>query len=112
MKKPGKKIILEGASGASYPFHVYPLDSQLDPIGGVYVVTKRKEHPDGRRTHSRIYAGQAADLSARLAEHRASSTFRGRRADCVCVLPEDVESRRIEIESDLLSRFRPPGNAK
>ena len=111
MKKLGK-ITLKGASGASYRFSVYPYESEFGPTkGAVYFVTKRKEKAGGRHSHSRIYAGQTADLSASVAGHRKSSSLQSRGPNCVCVHTEGLESTRLEIESDLMSIYRPPGNA-
>lgn len=109
MKKLGK-ITLEGASGASYRFSVYPWDAEFGAVSGVYMVTKRRTRPGGRHTHSRIYAGQTGDLSAQVSAHRRSATLKDREANCVCVHAEPAESTRLKIESDLMLKFRPPCN--
>jgi hypothetical protein len=109
MKKFGK-IVLEGASGASYPFKVYPWQADFKPEGGVFVVTKRKQLKGGRRAHSRIFAGQTANLSTRVAECRDTKAFQGHEANCICVHTEPAEKKRVAIETDLLSKFRPPCN--
>lgn len=109
MKRLGK-IILKGASGASYRFRVFPWESDFRAEGAVYFVTKRKEKAGGGHAHKRIYAGQTGDLSECVADHRKSSSLQGRAANCICVHAEASESKRIEIESDLMSAYRPPCN--
>lgn len=110
MKSKKTKITVPGASGASYRFTVHDLESALPTSGAVYFITRRTEHEGRRHTHARIYAGHAADVAARVTDHRNFATFDSHKPNCVCVLPEKVEAERVRIESDLISKFRPPCN--
>ena len=110
MKKKVRKIVLEGASGASYRLRVRPWDHEFGAVGAVYVVTERKERMDGGHWHSRIFAGQTGDLSARVADHRKFASFESRGANCVCFIKETRESERVRIEADLMKKYRPPCN--
>jgi hypothetical protein len=102
--------MIKGASGASYRFRVHALEAEFGAEGAVYVVTKSRPLAEGRSAHTRIFAGQTGDLSASVAEQRRSPSVLGLGPNCVCVHPEAVESKRLAIESDLLSVFRPPCN--
>ena len=109
MKKLGK-IMLKGASGASYRFRVYPWESEFESSAAVYIVTKRKEKDGGKHTHSPLFAGQTEDLALSVADHRKSSALQGRDANCVCIHAEKSEVKRVEIESDVMALYWPPCN--
>lgn len=109
MTKLGK-VIFEGASGNSWEFNAYTMDTNFKEIGAVYFVTKRTEKSDGGGEHTRIYVGQTGDLSDRFDNHHQEECFQDHNANCICVHQEDNESTRLSIEADLIENYNPPCN--
>jgi len=99
------RITLRGRSGATYDFDVYPWGQQFNPVGGVYVVLR--EPADGI-----IYVGQTGDLSARFDVHHKAACFQLHGRRYIGVRVENSEQRRLVIEDDLITAYRPPCNEK
>lgn len=99
-----------GASGTNYEFEVYPWGTNFNAVGAVYFVTERSRNSDGGYNHSRIYVGQTSDLSERFDDHHKAGCFGKKGANCICVHTEDIESRRLRIEADLIAKYAPPCN--
>jgi hypothetical protein len=102
-------VKFRGASGTEYPFTAYSRDHVFEPIGAVYFVTRRERSEDGTHGHVRIYLGQTGDLAHRPFDHK-TPCFDEHGADCLCVHAEPSESKRVNIESDLVHAFKPPCN--
>lgn len=109
MAKLGE-LVLEGASGASYTFSVYPWGTNFKAIAGVYYVSKREAKSDGGGTHTKIYVGQTEDLSERFDNHHRADCFRRHGANCISVHLDDDEDSRLAKESDLINALDPPCN--
>ena len=93
----------KGKSGAEYSFDVYPLDTNWkDNISGVYFVTRRHQKADSRFYHDKIYVGQSTDIKERHVNHHRESCFSKKDANCLCILIENSETRRLAIEKDLI----------
>ncbi len=99
------RITLAGASGAKYPFDVYPWGTEFRPIGGVYSVLRRD--PDGYRV---IYVGETGDLSERCDNHHQAACFALNRKTHIGVLVEAARDRRLFIEADIRRFYNPPCN--
>jgi len=102
-------LTLTGKSGTNYTFQMFPLDTQFKALGAVYVITKRTQGSNGG-THSLIYIGQTGDLSTRFDDHHKEDCFKRHGANCIGVLLNESEDRRLEIEMDLLAAYHWPCN--
>lgn len=102
---------ISGESGTSYKFAIYPFDtSWKDDVDCVYAVTKRTKKSGGGGSHAYIYIGQTDDLKARLEDHHKQQCFEEHNANCICVHRESSESKRLEIEDDILKNHSWPCN--
>jgi predicted GIY-YIG superfamily endonuclease len=99
-----------GKSGQKYTFEVYAFDSSWGEVAVVYLVTKRTKKPDGGGSHAHIYVGQTDNLKERFGSHHKADCFTSHGANCLCVLQESSEERRLAIESDILDGGNWPCN--
>lgn len=109
LNKIGDRV-LKGASGTNYTFHVYPLNTSFEPLPAVYVISKRVSDLAGGGTHTTLYIGQTGDLSERFDCHHKAPCWERRQANCISVLVEQNEGRRLAIETDLVRAINPPCN--
>lgn len=91
-----------GISGKKYSFDIYQYDSTWKEVAVVYVVTKRVQNPKGGGSHTNIYVGETGNLKERFGGHHKSDCFTNNGANCLSVLHESSEDRRLAIESDIL----------
>ncbi len=96
-----------GASETKYEFDVYSRDINFQKVAAVYFITKRTQESAGGYTHIPIYVGQTNDLSERFDDHHKASCFKRHGANCICTYREDDETKRLRIESDLISQYSP-----
>jgi len=92
---------ISGQSGTKYTFGMYAFPGNWNPIGAVYIITKREIRTDGKGYHTHIYAGQTGDLSVRHERHHRKPCFDKHGANCIGVLLEENEQRRLDIETDI-----------
>lgn len=90
-----------GKSGAKYTFEVYPLDTEFNSVGAVYVFSRRTIGSDGRGTHSLLYIGQTESLGERIPNHEKWPCVLGEGANCICVRIDQRETSRLVTETDL-----------
>jgi hypothetical protein len=102
-------LVLTGKSGTKYTFEMYPLDTSFRVVGGVYIITKRTVVSAGG-SHSLIYVGHTGNLSERFDDHHKADCFKRHGANCIGVLLEENEQRRLAIEADLLKAYDWPCN--
>ena len=106
-----RTIKFTGISDKSYEFTAYSWDTIFkNNCGAVYFVTKRSRNANGGYTHIRIYVGQTEDLSTRFDNHHKQTCFDKYGANCICVLGEQNENKRLMIEQDLIKKYHPPCN--
>ena len=104
-------VTFTGESGTKYEFNVYPLDTDFQAVAAVYFFTKRTKKTDGSHTHRKhIYVGETEDLSDRFDNHHKMSCIERNGANCVCTHPESTESKRLEVEQDLIDAYSPVCN--
>jgi hypothetical protein len=99
-------VTIRGASGASYPFQVFPWGKPFQRFGAVYSVLKKRA--DGR--FDILYIGQTADMSERFDDHHKELCFRRHGRTHIGVHPDPSEVRRRAIETDLIRGNRTPCN--
>ena len=84
-----------------YQFEVYPLDTNFNTVGAVYIFTQRTVDTSGKGSHSFIYIGQTDSLGDRIPNHEKWPCLRRNSANCICVHRDDGEQSRLKKETDL-----------
>lgn len=95
------QINATGASGATYTFTIYPLNTSFTVVGGVYLILKQ---------NTVLYVGQTGDLSERFDSHHKESCWRRHQADRMAVIGVSTERERLQIEADLIKSHNPVCN--
>ena len=98
-------VTLKGASGRSYDFDVYPWNTSFKDVGAVYVILKKNG-----TNFSVIYIGQTGDLSERFDNHHKRLCFDRNGKTHIGIHLESVETRRLDIETDLVRNYSPACN--
>ena len=98
-------VTLKGASGRSYDFDVYPWGTSFKAVGAVYTVLKRNGS-----NFSILYIGQTSDLSERFDNHHQRPCFDRNGKTHIGIHLELAESRRFDIETDLVRNYSPTCN--
>lgn len=98
-------ITLQGASGRTYDFDVYPWNTSFNAIGAVYAVLNQNGS-----NFTILYIGQTGDLSDRFDNHHKQGCFDRHNKTHIAIHPEPSESRRFDIEADLVRNYSPPCN--
>ena len=95
-------VTLKGASDRSYDVDVYPWGTSFKAVGAVYTVLKRSG-----TNSSILYIGQTGDLSDRFDYHHKRPCFDRNGKTHIGIHLESAESRRIDIETDLVRNYSP-----
>jgi hypothetical protein len=93
---------LIGASGNSYTFEVYALDTRLTKHSGVFAITKMTKTSSGA-DHPRIFIGETDRLRDIVQTHPSKPCFTAMGANCICVYGEEDKTDRVKIANDLLA---------
>jgi len=93
---------LTGASGTTYTFEVYPLETTLAKHAAVYAITKRTKTSSGV-DHTRIFISETTSLRDLIKNHSSKPCFTALGANCICVYAEDDIGDRVRIANDLLA---------
>ncbi|GMR16307.1 MAG: hypothetical protein BMS9Abin31_0631 [Gammaproteobacteria bacterium] len=101
-----KNLTLTGASRRTFSFQAFPWGTKFNPSGAVYAILKQT--PTGH--YSVIYIGQTSDLSKRFENHHQQECFDRNGKSHIAVYPVSGESRRFDIETDLLRSYKPVCN--
>ncbi len=104
------KTTFDGSSGKAYRFTVYPLNTRIRKIAGLYVIANRS-HGDAREhQHEALYVGQTEDLSQPFEKHRKAQEFERLGGNCICLHADDSEESRVKKEQDLVAAMHPVCN--
>jgi len=98
-------ISATGDSGRSYSFDVYPWGPSFNSAGAVYMVLKKNGS-----NYDPIYIGQTGDLSERFDNHHKRDCFDRHGKTHIAVHGGSSESRRFDIETDLVRNYSPVCN--
>ena len=115
-------VTFQGKSGTRYRFQAWPMTAKFKSMGGIYIVTKREcLNPTfpSMASHRCLAIGQTADFANTVLSKAELTKLTDRGANCICVYPVADESRRLQIEKDLIEGneqwggqlhylFRPP----
>lgn len=103
-------ITLKGKSGNEYTFNVHPNGKNIKNKAVVYYVSKREESSKGGYTHTKIYIGETQDIFERFKNHHKQKCFEKEGFNCISVYSETSDTKRLEIEKDLVDNYDPPCN--
>lgn len=113
MSKLGEATF-KGKSGTVYTFNVYPCDQTFNEISAVYIISKRIKNENDGYNHTVLYVGQTENIPDRFGEnfcnHHKGKSFISHQASAICILQQNNEKKRLEIESDLCSYYNPVCN--
>ena len=98
-------VTFTGASGKTYTFTAYTLDTTFNEVGAVYIFTKQEN-----RAYTPLYIGQTDNLNRRISNHEKWPCVRQNGVNSICVLVENNQLSRVAIERDLLATRNPPCN--
>ena len=98
-----KNITLTGASKRTYSFQAFPWGTSFNPAGAVYAILK--EAPIMH--YSVLYIGQTGDLRERFDGHHKQACFDRNGKTHIAAYPEPTESRRFNVEADLVRNYNP-----
>jgi predicted GIY-YIG superfamily endonuclease len=98
-------IQFKGASGTSWTFKIYSKSTKWNPVPCVYVVTK-----DTSSGHTVLYVGETEDMADRFSGHHKESCFKRNGWTNVCTYREPSQTKRRQIEADLLKNRNPVCN--
>jgi hypothetical protein len=91
-----------GSSGAKYRFEVHQYGAPLDPVAGVYIITKRVLRAKvGGAGYAGVYTGETGNLSQSMAHHPRAECFASNGINSVCILVEADEAKRKATLADL-----------
>lgn len=95
------KVSVTGASGKTYEFMVYPWGQAFKPVGGVYLVLKKKIG-----SYEILYVGQTGDFSERFDAHHKQQCFDRNARTHIGVRVANAEQERLAIERDILGHYK------
>ncbi len=98
-------VTVTGASGRKYDFDVYPWGQIFNPVGGVYLILKKRSGVNV--TYDILYVGQTGDLSQRFDDHHKQGCFDRNGKTHIGVHVESSEQVRLSIERDLIANYTP-----
>ncbi len=98
-------VTLNGASGRSYSFDVYPWGTSFKAVGAVYIILKKNG-----TNFTILYIGQTGDLSERFDNHHKRPCFDRHGKTHIGIHPVSSESHRFDIETDLVRNYSPVCN--
>jgi hypothetical protein len=104
---PSTSCSWPGQSGKAYPYHIYPLDTALRALPGLYIYAGQSE--DG--SWIPIYIAQTRDLQQRLEGHVKLEDAMAKGATHLHAHYDTVgQAARCTEERDLIQRWQPVCN--
>ncbi|CAN5505259.1 hypothetical protein BH10ACI1_BH10ACI1_26870 [soil metagenome] len=102
-KKPVKPIGVAVFRGIKqqYDFKVFQINEEFEAVKAVYIISKRKTDRQKRGHHKLVCIGQTDSIFEEIKKHRKSRCLRQNEANVISLLPEENESKRLKIETDL-----------
>jgi hypothetical protein len=103
-------VVLNGGSGRTYEFSVYPRHDAFKALGAVYALAKRIPIAEPEAEYTWIYIGETADISARPLAFDRKPCIDRHEANSVCLYMEDDAEARARVAADLQLACAPPCN--
>ena len=85
----------------AYQFEVFPLEVNFAPLSAIYVISRRISDHRRRGHHKLICIGETASIIDAIKTHHRERCIKKHEANVVCILPEENEKKRRQIEADL-----------
>ncbi|MFZ4619965.1 MAG: hypothetical protein ACOYNS_05355 [Bacteroidota bacterium] len=103
------QIAFRGESGKKYSFAIHPMTTLFKQVAAVYVITRRETDEMNKVSHKHIFVGQTDNLGKQF-DGMKDQFFARYNANCICIHHEEDKKKRLNIESDLVGNYNPPGN--
>lgn len=103
-------IVFKGASGSTYDFEAYSLNSSFNNIGAIYAFTEQYYDSQGTSRYRPLYIGKTGELGDRIDGHEKWGCVNANGANSICVHSESSATKRTDIETDLLNNYSTPCN--
>ena len=103
-------VTFTGASGNTYDFIAYSIDSSFDNVGAIYVFTKQNYDSQRTSRYRPLYIGKTSELGDRIDGHEKWDCVNENGANSICVYWESSATKRSTIETDLLNNYTTPCN--
>ncbi|NUN68605.1 MAG: hypothetical protein HUU02_02730 [Bacteroidetes bacterium] len=103
------QIAFRGESGKKYSFAIHPITTLFRQEAAVYVITRRTTDAMNKVSHKHIFVGETDNLGKQFDGVKDHLLARYD-ANCICVHFEEDKKKRLNIESDLVGNYNPPGN--
>jgi len=100
-------IVLLGASGKDYLFHVWDTEHPHENVAAVYAITRRYQDDAGTPNHRVLYIGQTDNLSTEFDNHPKADCLSLHQANSVCTYFDDNVDSRQAVEQDLIKYYNP-----
>jgi hypothetical protein len=104
------QIAFRGESGKKYSFAIHPMTTLFKQVAAVYVITRRSTDEMNKVSHKHIFVGQTENLGKQF-DGMKDQFFTRYNANCICIYQEEDKKKRLNIESDLVGNYNPPGNS-
>lgn len=99
-------IMLQGVSGRTYTFLLFPWGTAFNPVAAVYAILR---YATGGQ-YDVLYVGETENLNDRLTNHHKQWCVDLHGKTHVGVLMEPSAAGRLAIEADLVSYYKAPCN--
>ena len=93
-------VTLTGASGETYLFYCYALNSTFVKSEGLYLFSKLVEN-----THRLIYLGMTQDLSSRFTNHHQQTCIDREGANTISIHWLTGKQTLLDTETDILDNY-------
>ena len=103
-------VRFEGASGDTYDFTAYSINSSFGNYGAVYIFTKQYYDNQGKSWYLPLYIGKTSELGDRISGHEKWDCVNDNGVNSICVYAESSATLRSRIESDLIANYSTPCN--
>lgn len=108
-----RETTFKGESGTFYRFEAHDLRASFRDVGGVYIFARKMPSSTGGPVFFLpLYIGQTAELGKRIRGHEKWPCVELAGCTSICVMPVADETRRLEIEADLLAAYVTPCNGR
>lgn len=103
-------LTLTGASGNTYNFATYSIDTSFENFGAIYVFARQYYDNQQKSWYELLYIGKTSELGDRINGHEKWGCVNQHRGNSICVYAESNANSRTRIENDLLANYTTPCN--
>src|SRR5436189_6367106 len=92
----------KGKSGTLYPFNIYPITEECADEAGIYVFGNYNRELS---KITPVYIGKAISFQSRFIDHHKDACIKANGGNTICLMAEPNETKRTDIEKDLLGGY-------